>query len=539
MADDTRSSSSRSKSIRSQKITTTADPNSSSNSNLNSNSYSHSHSNSNERSEALDRAPPLRSHTPGHLASKSHSTSSSRRKTSESSIRQRSQSVTAKAAYAPPPQTNPTPVPTLTLRRNVDPSTYMQQDPQAGSSSTDAKDSDSRRPPAMRSTSAIANKPSSLGITSTSQPRKPPSAARPRGPYLPFPPLQDPKAAADVPAAPSSGMYWSRAPVSGVSHTPLRAHTTTLIGSNIFVFGGCDSRTCFNELYVLDADSFHWSSPHVVGETPVPLRAMTCTAVGKKLVIFGGGDGPAYYNDVYVLDTVNFRWHKPRIVGDRVPSARRAHTACLYKNGIYVFGGGDGVRALNDIWRLDVSDVNKMSWKLVSGSSNSDTSSKDSRNSTSSASSNKPKARGYHTANMVGSKLIVYGGSDGGECFNDVWVYDVDAQIWKSVSIPVTYRRLSHTSTIVGSYLFVVGGHDGNEYSNDLLLLNLVTMTWDKRRVYGLPPSGRGYHGAVLYDSRLVVIGGFDGSEVFADVWMLELAVHAYYSQISHFTIEV
>lgn len=140
---------------------------------------------------------------------------------------------------------------------------------------------------------------------------------------------------------------------------------------------------------------------------------------------------------------------------------------------------------------------------------------------------------------MVGGKLIIYGGSDGGECFNDVWVYDVETHVWKPVSIPVTYRRLSHTATIVGSYLFVIGGHDGNEYSNDVLLLNLVTMTWDKRKVYGLPPSGRGYHGTVLHDSRLLVIGGFDGSEVFGDVWILELAVHAYYSQISHFTIEV
>lgn len=261
---------------------------------------------------------------------------------------------------------------------------------------------------------------------------------------------------------------------------------------------------------------------------------MTCTAVGKKLVVFGGGDGPAYYNDVYVLDTVNFRWHRPRIVGDRTPSPRRAHTACLYKNGIYMFGGGDGIRALNDIWRLDVTDVNKMSWKLVSGPSTNSSS-----NGTPTKDIGRPKARGYHTANMVGSKLIIYGGSDGGECFNDVWVYDVDTHFWKAVHIPVTFRRLSHTSTIVGSYLFVIGGHDGNEYSNDVLLLNLVTMTWDKRRVYGLPPSGRGYHGTVLHDSRLVVIGGFDGSEVFSDVWILELAVHAYYSQISHFTIEV
>jgi hypothetical protein len=255
--------------------------------------------------------------------------------------------------------------------------------------------------------------------------------------------------------------------------------------------------------------------------------------VGKKLVIFGGGDGPAYYNDVYVLDTANFRWSKPRMIGDRFPSKRRAHTACFYKNGIYVFGGGDGVRALNDIWRLDVSDVNKMSWRCISSSSS------DKSPASGGKEVARPKARGYHTANMVGSKLIVFGGSDGGECFNDVWVYDVDTHVWKAVSIPVTHRRLSHTATIVGSYLFVVGGHDGNEYSNDVLLLNLVTMQWDRRKIYGLPPSGRGYHGTILHDSRLLVIGGFDGSEVFGDVWILELAVHAYYSQISHFTIEV
>ncbi|EAQ93426.1 hypothetical protein CHGG_01661 [Chaetomium globosum CBS 148.51] len=351
--------------------------------------------------------------------------------------------------------------------------------------------------------------------------------------YTAFPVLADPKTAVDVPAAPASGMYWSRCATSGSPHTALRAHTATPVGSNVFVFGGCDARACFNELYVLDADAFYWSAPHVVGDVPVPLRAMTATAVGKKLVVFGGGDGPAYYNDVYVLDTVNLRWSRPRILGDKVPSKRRAHTACLYKNGIYVFGGGDGVRALNDIWRLDVSDMNKMSWKLISGPSSADGRSpitgKDLR----------PKARGYHTANMVGSKLIIYGGSDGGECFNDVWVYDVDIHTWRSVNVPVTHRRLSHTATIVGSYLFVIGGHDGNEYSNDVLLLNLVTMTWDRRKVYGLPPSGRGYHGTVLYDSRLLMIGGFDGSEVFGDVWSLELAVHAYYSQISHFKIEV
>lgn len=366
---------------------------------------------------------------------------------------------------------------------------------------------------------------------STTAPRQAPVRATrpPRGQHVPFPPLQHPKDAPDVEPAPASGMYWSKAMVSGSPHPNLRAHSATLVGSSVYVFGGWDARTCFNNLFVLDADAFYWSVPRVIGEMPMPLRAMTCTAVAKKIVVFGGGDGPTYYNGVYVLDTLTCRWTRPRILGDKVPCPRRAHVACLYKNGIYVFGGGDGDKALNDIWRLDVSDATKMAWKLISSPDKSRGSAHDCR----------PNARGYHTGNMSGSKLIIFGGSDGAECFDDVWIYDVETHIWKAVDISVAFRRLSHTATLVGSYLFVIGGHDGDGYCNDVLLLNLVTMTWDKRKVYGKALSGRGYHATVQHDSRLLVIGGFDGTEVFGDVTILELAVHAYYSQISHFTIDV
>ncbi|KAH7319178.1 hypothetical protein BKA65DRAFT_513940 [Rhexocercosporidium sp. MPI-PUGE-AT-0058] len=478
-----------------------------------------------EDSEPPREAPaPSRSHTPGHLSTKSQDR---RKKASELALRQRSQSLSQKDPSSP-----------STSKSASKPSSSRSQTPKPPETPTSPPVSktpgplavipDARRPLNLRSTSAIASKPREGG-TSPAPPRNITPAQRPpRGPHVPFPPLPDPKTAPDVEPAPASGMYWSRAPVSGASHTSLRAHTTTLIGSNIYVFGGCDSKSCFNELYVLDADAFYFSCPYVCGEIPLPLRAMTCTAVGKKLIVFGGGDGPAYYNDVYVLDTVNFRWSKPKIGGDRQPSKRRAHTACLWRNGIYVFGGGDGVRALNDVWRLDVADTNKMSWKLISAPT-----------SASSEDKTKPKARGYHTANMVGSKLIIFGGSDGGECFRDVWVFDVETLSFSPVHIPVSYPRLSHTATIVGSYLFVIGGHDGVEYSNEVLLLNLVTMVWDKRKVYGIPPRPRGYHGTVLHDSRLIVVGGFDGGEVFGDVQILELAVHAYYSQISHFSIDV
>ena len=353
-----------------------------------------------------------------------------------------------------------------------------------------------------------------LQKSQTPEIRNPNSVPMPRSSQPPFP---DPSTAPKVAPAPASGMYWYKAPEHGQQRLALRAHTCTMVGSSIYVFGGCD-RACYNDMHVFDTDSMSWSKPTVYGEIPPPLRAMTTTAVGKKLVIFGGGDGPTYYNDVYIFDTTTNRYTKPAITGEQ-PSKRRAHTACFYRNGIYIFGGGDGERALDDVWRLDVSDFNKLFWKCVcppSSGSGSVTSRVPANTSTTSLSAKirkngpmasnsptldgsplqqqRPTARGYHTANMVGSKLIVYGGSDGQECFRDVWVFDVDTEVWKLVPMDpppppptvgttpplasagggkVSFQRLSHTATIVGSYLFVVGGHDGVEYSSEVLLLNL------------------------------------------------------------------
>lgn len=77
--------------------------------------------------------------------------------------------------------------------------------------------------------------------------------AKPRHPPSLEPPLPDPGMAPSVAPAPASGMYWYKAPTHGQENTPLRAHTCTLVGSNIYVFGGCDVGTCFNELHVFDA----------------------------------------------------------------------------------------------------------------------------------------------------------------------------------------------------------------------------------------------------------------------------------------------
>ncbi|CAO3595162.1 unnamed protein product [Absidia cylindrospora] len=334
----------------------------------------------------------------------------------------------------------------------------------------------------------------------------------------------------NVPPAPAAGMYWSRAISFGRGPSrPLRAHTSNLIGEHLYVFGGCDIKACFNSLYILDMDTLTWSKPRTTGDIPPPCRAHSCTTVehdvgnGRRvlfLYVFGGGDGPNYFNNLYVLNTETFTWTKPNTEG-MPPSPRRAHTTCSWNNNIIVVGGGDGARALADVHCLDLADPSRPVWSQLEPSGTA------------------PIARGYHTSNLVKDKLIVYGGSDGHECFSDVFVLDLVANKWSQVDVDRAIPRLAHTATQVGSYIFVIGGHDGNRYSNDVLLLNLVTMSWESRKIYGGAPSPRGYHTAVLHDSRIYILGGYDGKNVFEDIYLLELSSSAYLSQITNFDIDV
>ncbi|CAJ0638034.1 4003_t:CDS:2 [Entrophospora sp. SA101] len=295
----------------------------------------------------------------------------------------------------------------------------------------------------------------------------------------------------------------------GEAPPPCRAHSSTLVDKKLFIFGGGDGSVYFNHLYIFDTDTLSWSKPEttgdiplprrahttayynnsiyvfgggdgaralndvhiiVIGEAPPPCRAHSSTLVDKKLFIFGGGDGSVYFNHLYIFDTDTLSWSKPETTGD-IPLPRRAHTTAYYNNSIYVFGGGDGARALNDVHMLNVSDLNNLVWKKVEPSGRA------------------PISRGYHTSNLVGSKLVVYGGSDGLECFSDVHILD------------------------------------------------LVTMQWESRKVYGTRPTERGYHSSVLYDSRLFVFGGYDGQTVYDDLYVLDLSACAYLPQIINFEL--
>ncbi|KAJ3123143.1 hypothetical protein HK098_002142 [Nowakowskiella sp. JEL0407] len=323
------------------------------------------------------------------------------------------------------------------------------------------------------------------------------------------------------PTTPIPFMRWSKLnPRGSAPPRALRAHTMTLVEDKLFVFGGCDAGICFNDLYCFDVETLCWSQPKMYGDIPNPCRAHSAVYLDGRIYVFGGGDGPNYFNTLYSLDTETLQWTEITPATGMSPGPRRAHTAWVYNGAIYIYAGGDGIKALNDVYALIINVHNDtVIWQKVETKGIA------------------PTPRGYHTSNLVGNKLVVYGGSDGHECFADVHILDMQSFEWQTIDLQNSIPRLSHTCTLVGSYLFIFGGHDGTTYSNEVLLLNLVTMLWESKKIFGIPPSGRGYHTAVLSDSRVYVFGGYDGQDVFNDMWILDLSGCAYLPQITTFEI--
>lgn len=186
-----------------------------------------------------------------------------------------------------------------------------------------------------------------------------------------------------APASPdgvsSSDWRWIRksTTVRGGGTLPARTGATaTAVGRKVYVFGGQEpSRgTCFNDVVVLDCDSWEWSRLEISGPSPPPRNShVACVVNGGRLLVVYGGSSPEVgpMSDVYLLDLEEGaeRWIRPKVTG-QAPEPREMHAACVLPNTpgdgdwngdreIIVVGGRGGASVLSD---AVVLDAQRLEW---------------------------------------------------------------------------------------------------------------------------------------------------------------------------------
>lgn len=224
----------------------------------------------------------------------------------------------------------------------------------------------------------------------------------------------------------------------------------------LYVFGGQGQEGEFNDLWVLDKEralsSGGWQNLHPVGIAPEQRQSATLTTVGTRLLMFGGRQGETtFMNDTWLFDTATCRW------------------TCVYE-----------------------SEEPPMLAQAAGPVSQ------------------RPCPRWAHSAVRFGGRILVFGGSAPGRCFNDLHWFDLSTMCWvpQHSASKSPAQRSGHCACAVDETMYIFGGNTTKSSFNDLWEFHVPSVTWRQIKTTGKSPSGRVGHTITALGARLLVLGG-------------------------------
>ncbi|EFJ14275.1 hypothetical protein SELMODRAFT_20979, partial [Selaginella moellendorffii] len=155
---------------------------------------------------------------------------------------------------------------------------------------------------------------------------------------------------------------WSLFPTYGQAPIARRGQSVSLIGSNLVMFGGEDSkRRLLNDLNIFDLETMTWEAVDAIGPPPSP-RADHAAAVyaGHYLYIFGGGSHSSCFSDLHVLNLKTMEWSRKET--EYTPTPRAGHAGATVGDLWYIVGGGDNKSGISETIVLNMKTLD---WSLV------------------------------------------------------------------------------------------------------------------------------------------------------------------------------
>jgi N-acetylneuraminic acid mutarotase len=238
---------------------------------------------------------------------------------------------------------------------------------------------------------------------------------------------------------------------------------------------------------------------------PVAVQGHTFVSYKGNFYLFGGRVNPiskdvrrSYMSDLWMyIPTETNPWDL--LWCENHPDARHNHSAVVYLDSMYVFGGS-GDNGFNcPFIRFDFI---KNTWDDV-------------------VCENLPPMRHGHTCSVFNDKMYLFGGHftdfDGKRStrtfFNDLHSYDISKSVWKEIQyggdIPI--GRSWHSATVLNESLVIFGGFRmedrREEYFNDLFIFDFHSEKMQRFEVKSIVARNR-HSSCVVGDNRIVIIGG-------------------------------
>jgi len=171
-------------------------------------------------------------------------------------------------------------------------------------------------------------------------------------------------------------------------------------------------------------------------------------------LLFGGCDGCKYSNSLFRFDPFTLRTEQLRPTGN-APSPRYMHRSLILSDKMYVFGGGNQTTCGKsiDVYCLD---LNTLQWSSVCSNGNI------------------PCARAAHSCSYddVSQQVFVFGGfSHKVHRLNDLYAFDPRSSTWKTIhsnGTCVPLPRAFHSSLVHGGCLYTFGGNNADKKQSAL-----------------------------------------------------------------------
>ncbi|KAJ5070577.1 hypothetical protein M0811_10846 [Anaeramoeba ignava] len=137
--------------------------------------------------------------------------------------------------------------------------------------------------------------------------------------------------------------------------TPRSGHMGTYHDEKMYIFGGLHRHLFFNDLYCFDMNKHSWKKMETKGEAPETRSRFGFTYFDSKLFIFGGFHETNYVNTLYSLDLLTSTWSKCETSGDTFVEKGGFSTALAETMArLYLFGGVRFRQHDNDLFELDL-----------------------------------------------------------------------------------------------------------------------------------------------------------------------------------------
>ncbi|XP_015180748.1 PREDICTED: F-box only protein 42 [Polistes dominula] len=160
-----------------------------------------------------------------------------------------------------------------------------------------------------------------------------------------------------------SSKTWVRLVTMGNYPSPKACATMLYYKKNFILFGGWSYPSryppnqnwkLFNELHIYSIETNKWIAINTL-ETPPPMSAHSATIHGNNMIVFGGISGNFRSNSVWCLNLDTYVWHQQYILSHQPPPCHGQSQIHLGDHHLLVLGGCTGPNsAMNDVWLLSM-----------------------------------------------------------------------------------------------------------------------------------------------------------------------------------------